>query len=137
VNFDKMSLNFLRYALAGSYLSAVADRFGFWGAAGTSGVTWGNFQSFTDYTASLLNFLPTTFMSFFAWSATLIEIVIGILLIVGFKLKLTSIASAGLLMTFALSMTVAYGIKAPFDYSVFTACAASLLLAFNCNKMKS
>lgn len=137
MNFEKIIFYFLRYSLAGSYLSAVADRFGLWGQAGTPGVVWGEFQSFTDYTASLLIFMPSGMIPFFAWSATIIEIIISILLIVGFKLKSTSIASAALLMTFALSMTITYGIKAPFDYSVFTACAASLLLGFSSKKMKS
>src|SRR5689334_17930898 len=46
----------LRVALAFSFLSAVADRFGLWGQFG-SGVAWGDFERFTAYTAQLLWFL--------------------------------------------------------------------------------
>jgi len=40
---------FARMALAAGFLSAVADRFGLWGAAGTNDVAWGNFDAFTEY----------------------------------------------------------------------------------------
>src|SRR5215471_19309287 len=49
---------FLRLALAAGFLSAVADRFGLWGPAGTPGVAWGAFGPFLDYTGELLWFLP-------------------------------------------------------------------------------
>ena len=48
----------LRLALAFSFLSAVADRFGLWSQFGTAGVAWGDFERFTAYTARLLWFLP-------------------------------------------------------------------------------
>ena len=35
---------FLRFALGFSFLSAVADRFGLWGAFGEPRVAWGNFR---------------------------------------------------------------------------------------------
>jgi hypothetical protein len=34
---------FLRLALAGSFLSAVADRFGLWGVYGSPNVAWGSY----------------------------------------------------------------------------------------------
>jgi hypothetical protein len=46
----------LRAALAFSFLSGVADRFGLWGPFGVAGVAWGDFERFTAYTA-LLNLL--------------------------------------------------------------------------------
>ena len=42
----------LRVALAFSFLSAVADRFGLWGPFGVAGVGWGDFERFTAYTAN-------------------------------------------------------------------------------------
>jgi hypothetical protein len=45
-NLQKIILIFVRLAIAIGFLSAVADRFGFWGNAGESGVAWGNFESF-------------------------------------------------------------------------------------------
>ena len=122
-------LYFLRFSLAASFLSAVADRFGLWGEAGSPGVVWGNFEIFQDYTGSLLFFLPKGLVGFFAWTATIIEVLLSIFLIIGLKLKETAFVSGILLASFALSMVLAYGIKSPLDYSVFTACAASFSLA--------
>jgi hypothetical protein len=42
----------LRLALAVSFLSAVADRFGLRGAPGDPGVAWGDWPHFLDYVAS-------------------------------------------------------------------------------------
>lgn len=44
---------FLRIALAFSFLSAVADRFGLWGPLGTPNVAWGDLKAYHDYTAQL------------------------------------------------------------------------------------
>lgn len=125
---DKASLLFLRLALAGSYLSAVADRFGLWGKYGEPGVVWGNMKSFLEYTQFLNPWAPTALSNFLGYTATGLEVVLGILLIIGFRIKITSLISFGLLSLFALSMTFTSGIKGAFDYSVFTAAAASFLL---------
>ena len=121
---------FLRGALAASYLSACADRFGFWGAPGKAGVAWGNWQSFIDYVAVLNGFLPASFHPLLGWAATIAEIVIAIGLLFGWRLREFAAASGILLLLFALTMTFATGIKPPLDYSVWTASAASFLLAF-------
>jgi hypothetical protein len=44
---------FLRFALGLSFLSAVADRFGWWGAFGQPNVAWGNFARFVASTGKL------------------------------------------------------------------------------------
>lgn len=117
-----------RFALASSFLSAVADRFGLWGKAGTAGVVWGNFDSFLKYTATLNPWAPTFLSNSLGYLATLLEVVFGVLLLVGFKVRLVSFFSFLLLSVFALSMTFTVGIKSVFDYSVFTAASAALLL---------
>jgi hypothetical protein len=38
-----LAVRLLRVALAFSFLSAVADRFGLWGQFGVDGVSWGDF----------------------------------------------------------------------------------------------
>jgi hypothetical protein len=53
-----------------------------------------------------------------------------ILLIAGFKIRMVSILSGLLLLSFAMGMVTGLGIKTPFDYSVFAAAAAAFLLAF-------
>lgn len=110
----------LRLALSASYLSAVADRFGFWGAPETTGVAWGNWENFVNYTCSVVGFLPTQWSGSLAIVATALEIILPIFLIIGYQLKYVSIVSGCLLLGFALAMAVSFGIKAPLDYSVFT-----------------
>lgn len=117
-----------RLAIAFSFLSAVADRFGFWGAAGSPGVSWGNWQNFVAYSNQLNAFASPQIGAFLAAIATFLEILFALLLVVGYQLRLTALASAALLFVFALSMTFSIGIKAPFDYSVWTSATACLLL---------
>lgn len=120
---------FLRLAIAFSFLSAVADRFGLWGAAGTAGVSWGNWQNFVTYSNTLNSYLPSQLGEIVAIVATALEILFALLLLIGFKTKLTAIASGLMLLVFALTMSISIGIKAPFDYSVWTGAAACFLLS--------
>lgn len=115
----------LRTALAMSMLSAVADRFGYWGTY----ASWGNWSSFEAYTRTLTFFLPAVLSQWAAYLATLSEILFSIFLLVGFKTRLTAYATAVLLVLFAVTMTIAIGPKAPLDYSVWTSAAAAFLLA--------
>ncbi len=118
----------LRLALAFSFLSAVADRFGLWGPFGVAGVAWGDFERFTAYTAQLLWFLPPSLVSPAAILATGAEVIVAGGLLVGWRLHWWAFAAAALLLSFALAMTCALGVKAPTDYSVWTAAAAACLL---------
>lgn len=120
----------LRVALALSFLSAVADRFGLWGPPGTPNVAWGTFDSFIEYTGLLLFFLPAATIPYIGWVATFSEVVLAIGLLSGFYVRWFALASALLLLTFALSMTFAIGLEPAFSYSVWTASAAAFLLAF-------
>ena len=120
---------FARIALGAGFLSAVADRFGLWGAVGASGVAWGDFERFTAYTATLLGPVPTSWVPLFAVAATVAEIALGLLLWVGYRTRLAGLFSGVLLMAFALAMTFAGGVKDPLDSSVFSAAAGGLLLA--------
>lgn len=117
----------LRMALACAFLSAVADRFGLWGEFG-SGAAWGNFERFTAYTAQLLWFLPPSLVSPAAALATVAEVVVAGGLLLGWQLHGWAFAAAALLLSFAMAMTGALGLKAPLDYSVWTAAAAAFLL---------
>ena len=118
----------LRLALGISFLSAVADRFGFWGVYGQPNVSWGNYARFVDYTAKLNWFLPAAMIPALAMIATVGETVLGLLLVLGWNTRIVALLSGGLLATFALTMTVALGVKAPLDFSVFSAAAGALLL---------
>ena len=125
---DYISL-FARFALALGFLSAVADRFGLWTPLlGSENVVWGNMDSFTAYTGVLLPWVPKILLSLFAWAATIAEIVLGLLLLIGFQKRLVALLSGILLLTFACAMLFSLNIKAPFDYSVFAAAACAFLL---------
>ena len=120
---------FLRFALGISFLSAVTDRFGLWGPYGQPNVAWGNYARFVDYTAKLNWFLPAPAIPPLAAISTAFEILFGLLLVLGWKTRLTSLLSGLLLLCFALAMTIALGVKAPLNYSVFPAAGGALLLA--------
>ena len=79
---------FLRLALGLSFLSAVADRFGWWGAFGQPNVSWGNFARFVDYTATLNWFLPHAMIPALAVFATGAETVLGLLLLAGWQTRI-------------------------------------------------
>src|SRR5262249_17543206 len=120
---------FLRFALAFSFLNAVADRFGLWGAFGEPHVAWGTFARFVAYTGQLNWFLPKATIPTLAIVATFAEILLGILLLLGWHTRTTALFSGGLLLLFAVEMTVALGIKAPLDASVYSAAGGAFLLA--------
>jgi uncharacterized membrane protein YphA (DoxX/SURF4 family) len=120
---------FLRFALGLSFLSAVADRFGLWGAFGQPNVAWGNFSRFVEYTGKLNWFLPAAMIPALAVVSTGAEILLGLLLLIGWQTRITALLSGILLMSFGVAMTLALGIKAPLDFSVFSAAAGALLLA--------
>ncbi len=119
----------LRLALGAAFLSAVADRFGLWGAYGAPGVSWGDFERFTAYTATLNWFMPAGLIPPLAWAATAAEVALGLGLILGLYTRASALLSGLLLLIFATAMTLALGVKAPLNYSVFTAAGAALLLA--------
>lgn len=116
---------FLRLAIAVTMLSAVADRFGFWDANSA----WGNWSNFEAYTRKLTFFLPESLSIVSAYAATFFEIIFPLMLLVGWKTRIAAYGAGFLLLVFALSMTMALGIKAPLDYSVWVGSAGSFLLA--------
>jgi uncharacterized membrane protein YphA (DoxX/SURF4 family) len=125
---------FLRVALAAGFLSAVADRFGLWGPAGAANVAWGAWQPFVDYVAKLNWFAPPASIPILAWTSTVAEVVLGIGLLIGWQLRWFALAAGLLLLSFAATMTLALGPKAPLDFSVFAAAGGAFLLAASAGK---
>lgn len=125
---------FLRIALAAGFLSAVADRFGLWGPAGAANVAWGAWKPFVDYVAKLNWFAPPTFIPILAWTSTLAEVALGIGLLTGWQLQWFALGAGLLLLSFAATMTLALGPKAPLDFSVFAAAGGAFLLAASAGK---
>jgi uncharacterized membrane protein YphA (DoxX/SURF4 family) len=120
---------FLRLALGLSFLSAVADRFGLWGAFGQPSVSWGNFARFVAYTGKLNWFLPESVIPALAITATCAEALLGLCLVIGWHTRIAALLSGILLILFGVTMAVALGVKAPFDFSVFSAAGGAFLLA--------
>lgn len=128
-NLGSFSSVFLRFALGLSFLSAVADRFGWWGGFGQPNVAWGNFARFVAYTGRLNWFVPQGIVPALAVLATCAESLLGVLLLVGLYTRVTALFSGLLLMVFGLEMAVALGLESPLSLSVFSAAGGSLLLA--------
>ena len=127
--FQDIAILLLRLATAANFLSPVADRFGLWGPPGTTHVLWGTWQNFVEYTAQVNSFAPSAFVLFLAVAATVLEIVLALLLIVGYKTRLAALGAALLTLVFAASMAYSFGIKSPLDYAVFVDCTSAFLLA--------
>jgi len=117
---------FLRLTLGTGFLSAVADRFGYWNLESSA---WGNWDSFLEYTKTINPWFPDSLIPTIGLLATGAEIIFAICLILGFKTKLFAKLSGLLLLLFAVSMWFSVGIKGPIDYSVFTASAAAFALS--------
>ncbi|HWJ29221.1 MAG TPA: hypothetical protein VNS32_21960, partial [Flavisolibacter sp.] len=100
---------FLRISLSAGFLSAVADRFGFWDKAHSA---WGNWQTFIHYTQTLNPWFPEPIIPFIGGLATLLEILFAIGLLTRFKTVFTATGSGVLLLLFALAMTLSNSVKA-------------------------
>ena len=119
---------YARMAVGVTFLSSVADRFGVFGPFGKRNVSWGDFQHFTAYTGMVNSFLPAPIIPALAWTATALEILFGLGLIVGIYKRFMALGSSLLLLSFALAMTISFGIRSALDYSVYSASSAALLL---------
>jgi putative oxidoreductase len=117
---------YARFALAASFLSGIADRFGLYHGRN---VGYGNFAGFLSYTAKVNSFMPASTIPFLGWSATFFEFTFGVMLLLGLWTRWAALGSAALLVLFGTAMAISFGIKAPLDYSVFSASACALLLA--------
>lgn len=120
---------FLRNALGVSFLSAVGDRLGMFGGFGQPNVAWGDFARFVQYTGKLNWFLPESVIPALAVIATVAESAMGLLLVIGWQTRWAALLSGLLLLSFALTMTIAVGVRAPLNFSVFTAAGAAFLLS--------
>jgi uncharacterized membrane protein YphA (DoxX/SURF4 family) len=116
---------YARLALAAGFLSAVAGRFGLW----TGQLHWESFARFHIRVAALNPWAPPVLVPVLAWSATIAETTLAVLLIAGVAKRWTAFGAAALLFWFATAMVIADGVKSPLDYSVYSASACALLLA--------
>jgi uncharacterized membrane protein YphA (DoxX/SURF4 family) len=126
IDWQRVGILYARLALGAAFLSGVADRFGLYTGRN---VGYGNFAGFVEYTAKVNSFMPASTIPFLAWAATAAELTLGLALVLGIWLRWAAIGSAVLLVLFGTAMAISFGIKSPLDYSVFSASAASVLVA--------
>jgi putative oxidoreductase len=124
-HWERWGVLYARLALGAAFLSGVAARFGLWGARSD----WRDFADFTRYTAEVNSFMPAATIPFLAWAATAAELGLGLMLVLGVRVRWAALGSALLLALFATAMAISFGVKSPLDYSVFSASAGALLLA--------
>jgi putative oxidoreductase len=127
-DWERLGFLYLRLALGASFLSGIADRFGLYTGRN---VGYGNFAGFVEYTAKVNSFMPASTIPFLAWAATALELSFGLALVLGICLRWAALGSSVLLLLFAIAMGISFGIKSPLDYSVFSASAGAVVLAFH------
>jgi uncharacterized membrane protein YphA (DoxX/SURF4 family) len=125
---ERFAVLYARLALAVSFLSGIADRFGLYTGRN---VGYGNFRGFLNYTAKVNSFMPPSTIPFLGWSATFFEFTFGVLLLFGIWTRWVALGSAALLVLFGTAMAISFGLKAPLDYSVFSASACAVLLVLH------
>jgi putative oxidoreductase len=123
---ERLGIVYARVALGAAFLSGIADRFGLYRGRN---IGYGDFDGFLRYTAKVNSFMPPATIPFLGWAATAAEFFLGVALIAGIWPRWVAIGSAVLLALFGIAMAISLGIKSPLDYSVFSASAASVLLA--------
>jgi uncharacterized membrane protein YphA (DoxX/SURF4 family) len=117
----------LRLSLAAAFLSAVADRFGWWAPFGQG--SWGSMGAFADYTHQLLPFASGRLLTVIVWVATATEATLGVLLLTGWWPKLVGAATCLVLIVFGIAMAISLGMASPLSYSVFSAASAAAAYA--------
>ena len=125
IPWQRVGRLYARVAVGTAFLSAVASRFGLWDKT----LDLKHFANFMHYAGQVNSFLPPSVIPAVAWTATVAETSLGILLILGLWPKWVSLASALLLAMFGTAMAISFGVKSPMDYSVFSASSAAVLLA--------
>ncbi|WP_232001988.1 hypothetical protein [Mycobacterium sp. 852014-52450_SCH5900713] len=117
----------LRLSLAAAFLSAVADRFGWWKPFGQG--SWGSMGAFAGYVHRLVPFASGWLLTVIVWAATVTEATLGVLLLTGWRPRLIGAATCLVLIVFGTAMAVSLGAESPLSYSVFSAASAAAAYA--------
>ncbi len=117
----------LRVSLASAFVSAVADRFGWWAPLGQG--SWGRMDAFADYTHQLVPFASGRSLPFIVWAATAAEVTLAVLLLAGWRPKLVRAATCLALSVFGTAMAIFFCVASPLGYSVFSAASAAAAYA--------
>ena len=120
---------FMRLALAFTLLAAIADKLGYWGEPGKPTILWGDWDAYVDYLQTLVPFASNSLAEMLATVATIVEVALAVMLLVGLKVRWAAIGVGIYSLFLALASVVSVGVKVPFNYSLFVICAAGFLLA--------
>lgn len=121
--YQDFAVLLLRIALAAGFISAVSSRLNLWGKYSSS---WDNFLAYAEKVNS---FAPKSFIPTIAVTTTIAETLLALLLLIGYKTRLSAIFSSILTLLFAFAMTYSFGIKDPLDYSVFVFSMSAFMLS--------
>jgi uncharacterized membrane protein YphA (DoxX/SURF4 family) len=119
----------LRLALGVGFLMPVMDRIGLLGPYGSGGATWGDWKHFLDYTNTLMPFASRPIANIMGLGATIAEVLFGVCLIIGFRIKEAALGAGILTFMFGLCMAIFLSIDAPFSYPVFVFTGGALVLS--------
>ena len=122
------AIYFAKVSLAISYLSAVFDRFGFWGHLGETGVSWGSMTNFFKHVSTLCPWAPESMIPVIGWVITVLEAIIAFCYIINLKNKIINTANIFILILFILSMSLFQSVKMMINFSVMVCCASALLI---------
>jgi uncharacterized membrane protein YphA (DoxX/SURF4 family) len=86
-------------------------------------------EHFLLYVAKLNPWFPSVLIPAVGWVATIAEIVLGLLLLMGWQTRWAAKCSGCLLLAFAVGMTAGPGVKSALNASVFAASGGAFLLA--------
>ena len=117
---------FLRFGIGAGFLSAVADRLGYWPSEISA---WGNWDNFLAYTEMINPIIPKSLIPTMGIFATSAEVLFGLCILIGLKTEMFAKLSGFLMLLFALAIAFSTGIKGAFDYSVFAASGAAFALS--------
>jgi uncharacterized membrane protein YphA (DoxX/SURF4 family) len=109
---------FLRLALAVGLLAAVGARFGLIGAPA-------GFDALTYWTTRLWGFAPASIVPILGWIVTTVELVLGLLLLLGLRTRPAALVTGVLFLAVAAAMSFRSGLEAPFHAAIFLTAAAS------------
>lgn len=126
---DRYGSLYLRLGLAAGFLAAATDRLGLWGPFGTVNVAWGDWDRFVAYTARLNPELPASLIPALAVFVTATEIIIGVWLLIGWRIRVAAACAGLLLLLFGIGMVIGTGFKSALNASVFAASGGAFLLA--------
>jgi uncharacterized membrane protein YphA (DoxX/SURF4 family) len=82
-----------------------------------------------EYTHRINWYVPAGIIPALGIMATAAELSLGLLLLVGWHTRVTTLLTGLLLLVFGVAMALGLGVKTPLDYSVFSGAGGALLLA--------